>query len=207
MKNTRTLILTILSIPALFLGACIDDNRDLSIGSCDHEGQTYADQEMFMDDCNSCQCNPEGTVGVSCTAMDCKDAATTCTYKSRVYQDQETFMDDCNTCQCNPEGTVGVACTLVACPPPLDTCPDYQPTVGVACNTDKTCDYFIRESYCMPYSDYDIYARCRCEDDIWRCRQDLEDCWVVDYGPNPRADAGAPNRVMPDALAPADAGL
>jgi len=152
MKSTRTLlILAVVSLPVVLLGACIDDDRDLAPGGgCDYEGRTYADQEMFMDDCNSCQCNPEGTVGV--------------------------------------------ACTLVACPP-LDTCPTYQPTVGVACDTDKTCDYFIRESYCMPSPDYDIYARCRCEQGIWRCQQDLEDCWVVDCG-------------APDAMAPkADAGL
>ena len=87
--------------------------------TCSYKGQVYQDQEVFKDDCNSCQCNPEGTEGVSCSLMNCtKPGGKTCSYKGQVYQDQEVFKDDCNSCQCNPEGTEGVSCSLMNCTKP-----------------------------------------------------------------------------------------
>jgi hypothetical protein len=54
----------------LFLGACGDDDD----GTCERNGKTYQDQEVFPagDGCNTCQCGADGMKGqVDCTENPC----------------------------------------------------------------------------------------------------------------------------------------
>lgn len=72
----------LLRFPVLVLVACAwmvngCGDRAISGGGqndrCDYGGATYQTGNEFCaeDGCNSCQCNPEGTVGIACTQKDC----------------------------------------------------------------------------------------------------------------------------------------
>lgn len=103
---------------------------------CEYEGKKYAPGDSFPapDGCNTCGCNPDGTV--ACTAMFCEaDAGTnggTCSWNGTVYQpgDSVPSPDGCNTCGCNPDGSI--TCTAMYC--------DTDAGVGGGACTAAFCD-------------------------------------------------------------------
>ena len=69
----------------------------------------HAFGEMYACDCNTCLCNPDGSI--TSTALACD----TCTYQGQGHFGGESFpdKDGCNTCTCEDDGSV--ACTEQAC--------------------------------------------------------------------------------------------
>jgi hypothetical protein len=64
---------------ALLLAACSGDDEDPRSTTCEWQGMTYQDQEIFPagDGCNTCQCGADGQEGrVGCTLVACEDAGT-----------------------------------------------------------------------------------------------------------------------------------
>lgn len=107
---------------SLALTACGDRKLgDDATDTCHYGGKTYSTGDVFKsaDGCNSCQCNPESTQGVGCSAKTCggQTQKDTCYYNGKTYKAGEVFTatDGCNSCQCNPTGSFGVGCTKKSC--------------------------------------------------------------------------------------------
>ena len=60
-------------VVAAALAGCAGDT---TATTCVWKGKTHADGEVFADECNTCQCNPDGTMPgeVGCTLIACSDA-------------------------------------------------------------------------------------------------------------------------------------
>lgn len=110
---------------------------DVSLGfqTCEYQGNTYDVGETFQEDCNTCQCQEDGTVG--CTAMAC---GTTCDYGGVTYQSGDTFDagDGCNSCTCMDDGTV--ACTEMVCVVCEEPAPDCLQPGSPNCFAELVCD-------------------------------------------------------------------
>jgi len=123
MKTQIHRLLIALCSLTIGLSACSDNAATPGDKTCTWKGVVYQDQQEWKDDCNSCKCNPGGTVGAACTSKGCPSTDggvgdggdRRCTYKGKVYKDQDEFKDDCNSCKCNPAGSTGVGCTQKAC--------------------------------------------------------------------------------------------
>ncbi len=113
-----------MSAVLLLTTACGDRDVDLPAQeTCHYNGHTYQTGDVFKaaDGCNTCSCNPEGMLGVGCSAKKCDGtgpAKDTCHYNGKTYKTGDVFpaLDGCNSCSCNPHGHVGVGCTKKGCP-------------------------------------------------------------------------------------------
>jgi hypothetical protein len=84
-----------------------------SAGGCDFNGTHYPPGPVPSgDDCNSCFCSEDGSVG--CTGAYCPEG---CEYNGQIYNVGDSYPagDGCNTCSCQADGQS--ICTKIACAP------------------------------------------------------------------------------------------
>ena len=102
---------------------------------CISNGVSHAFGEKFACDCNTCWCNPDGSI--SSTAIACA----TCTYQGQGRFGGESFpdKDGCNTCTCEDDGSVACTDKACACNPDVEYWRHYVADPNTCALADLAC--------------------------------------------------------------------